>query len=72
MSAKLAWWETLPIILEPFPHIPEKEILASMPEELNPLWKEFIFCQAVLVMNDGGHGIYPWDFFRFLASRNIR
>ena len=20
MSAKLAWWETLPIILEPFPH----------------------------------------------------
>ena len=30
MSAKLSWWETLPIILEPFPHIPEKEILAAM------------------------------------------
>jgi len=42
MSTKLAWWETLPIILEPFPHIPEKEILAAMPEELKPLWTDTI------------------------------
>jgi|GEM_PF-2279028 len=72
MSAKLSWWETLPIILEPFPHIPQKEILAAMPEELKAFWEQFMFCKGVLLMDDGDHGIYPWDFFRFLRIRNIR
>lgn len=37
MSVKLSWWESPAIITDPFPHIPEKEILAAMPEELKPL-----------------------------------
>jgi len=72
MSATLAWWEKLPIILEPYPHIPEREILGAMPEELKPLWTEFIRGQGAVGMDDGDHGIYPWDFFRFLRIRNIR
>ena len=72
MSAKTAWWEKPAIILAPFPHIPEREILSAMPEELKPLWEEFMLCKGMLVMDDGGNGIYPWDFFQFLTSRKFR
>lgn len=29
-------------------------------------------CQGVLVMDDGGHGIYPWDFFQFLKINTLQ
>lgn len=69
MNPKAGWWGKLRIIPEPYPHIPEREILAAMPEELKPLWQEFMFCKGMLVMDDGGHAIYPEDFFEFLRIR---
>ncbi len=72
MSTNLPWWETLPIILAPRPHIPEKDILLVMPEQLRPEWKAFIRGSQCLVLDDGDNGIYPHDFFKFLKSRNMR
>jgi hypothetical protein len=72
MSANLPWWEKLPITLAPRPHIPEKEILANMPEELKPQWRAFIYGSQALALDDGDAGIYPHDFFRFLKIRNLR
>jgi len=72
MSGELQWWEKLPIQLDPGPHIPEKNILSLMPEKLRPEWHAFIRGSQCLALDDGDHGIYPHDFFRFLKSRNLR
>ena len=66
MSAKLFWWEKPAIRLNPHPHIPETEILSFMPEELKSEWHAFIRGSQALALDDGGNGIYPWDFFRFV------
>ena len=59
------WWERLEIIQEPYPHIPEKEILAAMPADLHRQWEQFIRGQGVLALDDGAAGINPCDFSRF-------
>lgn len=72
MSPELPWWEKVPIILAPHPHIPEKEIFSVMPVELRPEWRAFIRGSQCLALDNGDNGIYPHDFFRFLKNRNIR
>ena len=69
---KKNWWDDIQSIDEPYPHIPETQILAVMPEELKPEWEDFIRGQTGLLLTneDGsyGSGIYPWDFERFTSK----
>lgn len=69
MTPQLAWWELPPLIPEPYPHFPETEILARMPEDLKLLWPQFIIGHGVLCMDNGDRGIYPVDFFEFLRAQ---
>ena len=62
------WWERLSTVQEPYPHIPEKQILYAMPESLHSRWDQFMGGQGVLALDDGDSGIYPSDFDRFLRS----
>jgi hypothetical protein len=65
------WWDELKTIEEPYPHIPESQIMAAMPEELKLEWEDFIRGQTCFHVEheDGTHeaGIYPWDFDRFTS-----
>ena len=61
------WWAHLTIIQEPYPHIPEKEIIAAMPADLHPRWDQFMRGQGALALDDGNAGIFPCDFSRFTS-----
>lgn len=69
---KKYWWDDLKEIAEPYPHIPESQILAAMPEELKPQWDDFIRGQTCLLIEHADappeSGIYPWDFERFTSK----
>lgn len=60
------WYNRLEVVEEPYPHIPEGEILAAMPEELHNEWDSFMYGQTTLVREDGQAGIYPCDLIRFV------
>ena len=62
------WWSDLPIIKEPIVHISEKEIMKAMPDSLKPSWEDFMYGQTCLLCEDGGAGIYPQDFGRFIGK----
>lgn len=67
---RLRLWDTdLDVIEKPYPHIPEGEVLAAMPEELHAEWDKFMRGQTMLVREDGQAGIYPCDLIRFASSR---
>ena len=67
-NMKTEWYDELVVRDEPYPHIPQKEILARMPLDLREGWARFIFGQTGLHCKDGDFGVYPCDFERFVGK----
>ena len=62
------WWENIEAVDKPMPHIPEKQILAVMPEDIKPMWENWICGQTCLLCDDMDSGIYKWDWERFVGK----
>jgi hypothetical protein len=62
------WHKNLNVIADPIPHISEKEIMKVMPDSLKQAWDDFMYGQTCLLCEDGGAGIYPQDFGRFIGK----
>lgn len=67
-----SWWSNLAAKEQPFPHIPESEILIAMPKSLHSQWNTFLFGKTVLALPDKTAGIYPWDFERFVHAIKVK
>ena len=69
MSIKIKkWWEDLQVVKEPIPHIPQKHIDMVMPDDVKPMWENWILGQTGLHCDDGDFGVYEWDWKRFVGK----
>lgn len=56
---------------EPYPHIKLSEIQASLSPEEFARFTEWMHGQTMMLLEDGGSGIYPWDWDRYRSGRPI-
>ncbi len=65
------WWDNLEVRTcddGSLPHIPEKEINKVMPDDIKPMWENWINGQTGLHCDDGDFGVYTSDWYRFVEK----
>ena len=63
-----AWWKGIQVVAEPMPHVPEKSIIAVMPDNIVPVWEDWAQGQTGLMCDDGDFGVYAHDWKRFVGK----
>ena len=48
--------------------IKESEVISVLPFELIESWDNFMRGKTCPILDDGDHGVYPWDLKQFLNS----
>jgi len=49
-------------------NVKESEILVALPYKLVESWDNFMRGKTCPILDDGDHGVYPWDLKQFLNS----
>jgi hypothetical protein len=49
-------------------NVKESEILVALPYKLLESWDNFMRGKTCPILDDGDHGVYPWDLKQFLNS----
>ena len=62
------WWEGLQVVDKPIPHIPQRHIDMVMPDDIKPMWENWIRGQTGLHCDDGDFGVYAHDWQRFVGK----
>jgi hypothetical protein len=63
-----SWFNTLKILAENKEFVKESAILVNLPANLQHDWDNFMRGKTCPLLDNGDHGVYPWDLSQFLSK----